>query len=250
MNLTINNLAALAKSLNASPSELKALIKLASIEVLSSLGEGKYSIAMQNKNLTVSSQLPLESQAKYWATLANPKSALPELSSLVKMPSLLAQQNTHIRYEFDFLRELFSKPKPVERLKSSLLEQLAMSTSKEEFKELSTLLLSLQHGVVTLPMLFKGFYGVLQFKKRYNTKNKREHIEFYAALELLGPVSGLISLEDELIELTLNVAYAQTKEFLELHTREFSHALTIALMPSIEPLAELNENRSLLDIVI
>ncbi|DAB29320.1 MAG TPA: hypothetical protein CFH84_10285 [Sulfurimonas sp. UBA12504] len=93
-------------------------------------------------------------------------------------------------------------------------------------------------------------FSLVQFKKRYNTKTKNTYIDFYAALELLGPISGLITLDERVIKIELCVAFVQTKIFLENDLKNFSYNnINIKLVKNIEPLYD-TKRSSLLDISI
>jgi len=65
----------------------------------------------------------------------------------------------------------------------------------------------------------------------------------------LGPISGIVSLENESVSVNLNVAFEKTKNFLEENMNQFSYTITITLAQNISPLYEANIN-SLLDVSI
>ncbi|OHE07615.1 MAG: hypothetical protein A3G74_07375 [Sulfurimonas sp. RIFCSPLOWO2_12_FULL_34_6] len=240
----------MAKLIASNQNEAKAVIKLASIDVLKSLGDGKYSILLDNKSLTAQSDKPLSEGAKYWTQLSQSKNSTPELSNLLKQPHLLKSlQNSTIEYSIKDLQTILSSKKPESIIKHGLLEHLTNSATKEEFTNTSTLLLSLQNQTMTIPLNYHGYFFVLQFKKRYNKRTKKTQIDFYAALELLGPVSGVISLEGGAVSAELNVAFNKTKQFLEDNMDNISFDVNISLIDTIEPLYSANIN-SLLDISI
>ena len=250
MNLSSLQLSALSRLISANPAEVKALIKLASVDILKSLGEGKYTIALGEKTLTAQSEKPLIEGAKYWTQLTQSKNQPPILSKLIAMPQLLhtfTQEQFH--YTLKELQNLLTQKTPVATIKQALFENLANASTKEEFTQLSHLLLSMQHQVLSFPLLYSNTFALLQFKKRYNNKTKKQSLEFYAALEFLGPVSGLVSLSEGDVTLTLNVAYEKTKQFLENDMKNFSYNVDIALLENIEPLYE-PKLHSLLDLSI
>ncbi|MDD2790588.1 MAG: hypothetical protein PHU40_07990 [Sulfurimonas sp.] len=249
--MNISQLSALTKLLSTNPNEAKALIKLVSVDVLKSLGESKYTIALENKTLTAQSDKPLSEGAKYWSQLSQTKDATPKLSNLFKMPELLGTfKGAGIEYSLKELHTLLSSKKPEALLKQNILEHLSTAATKEEFSSASTLLLSLQNHTFTIPLAFHNYFSLVQFKKRYNTKTKKRHIDFYAALELLGPISGMITLDESTIEIDLSVAFVQTKIFLENDLKNLSYnSVTITLVENIEPLYE-TKLTSLLDISI
>ncbi|MGB3962203.1 MAG: hypothetical protein WBK95_08215 [Sulfurimonas sp.] len=249
--MNINQLSALTKLLGTNPNEAKALIKLVSIDVLKSLGESKYSVILQNKTLTAQSEKPLSEGAKYWSQLSQSKDATPKLSHLLKMPQLLSTfQSTGIEYSLKELHTLLNAKKPEALLKQNILEHLSSANTKEEFSSASSLLLSLQSNIFTIPLVLHNSFSLVQFKKRYNTKTKKTHIDFYAALELLGPISGVIALDESGIEIELCVAFVQTKIFLENDLKNFSYnTINISLIENIEPLYD-TKHHALLDISI
>ncbi len=247
--MNISQLSKLAKIISSSPTEVKALMKLASIDVLKALGDGKYSILLNDKTLTAQSQKPLTTDASYWTQVSQAKNETPQLSNMLKMPLLLKNlQNTPLQYNVRELQNLLKNPKPENILKTQLLEQLSTANTKEEFTNTSNLLLSLQNQTMTIPFNYNGIFSILQYKKRYNKKNKKTFIDFYAALEKLGPISGLISLKDTHVSIELNVGYEKTKQFLEANMNSLGYKLTITTT-NIEPIFEPNNN-AILDVFI
>jgi hypothetical protein len=247
--MKLSSLSSLVKLISTNPNEAKALVKLVSVDVLKSLGDAKYSILLDNKTLTAQSDKPLSEGAKYWSQLTQQgKETQPKLSNLVKIPlHFEALKNSELAYSPKELQTLLSSKKPEAILKQNLLEHLSSATNKEEFSNTSTLLLSLQHNTFTIPLTFHNSFALLQFKKRYNTKTKKSYIDFYAALELLGPVSGLISLDETQVSVELGVAFLKTKNFLEDDLKNLSYNAHITLTQNIEPLYNVQLN-ALLDV--
>lgn len=246
--MNISNLSALAKLISANPNEAKALIKLVSVDVLKSLGDGKYTILLDNKTLTAQSEKPLSEGAKYWTQLSQTKNSTPELSNLLKQPQLFKNlQNSSLEYSLKDLQTILSSKKPESIIKHNLLEHLTNASTKDEFTNASTLLLSLQNQTMTIPINYHNYFCVLQFKKRYNKKTKKTQIDFYAALEFLGPVSGVISLLNGEVTAELNVAFDKTKQFLEDNMNELSFDVNVSVIAAIEPLYSANVN-SILDV--
>ena len=248
--MNISQLSALAKIISSNPTDAKALIKLASVDVLKTLGDGKYSILLNDKTLTAQSQKQLTAGASYWAQVSNTKNDMPQLSNMLKMPLLLKDlQSSLLQYDVKDLRNLLNSPKPENTIKTQLLEQLSTANTKEEFTNTSNLLLSLQNQTMTIPFSYNGIFSILQYKKRYNKKSKKTFIDFYAALELLGPISGLISLENTHVSIELNVGYEKTKQFLEANMDSLGYELVITTTTNIEPIFESNLN-AILDVCI
>ena len=247
--MNVNQLSALAKLISSNPNEAKALLKLVSVEVLGKLPQGNYSIDVDGQKLTAQSQKQLSEGMRYWAQMTQSKSALPQLSKLVKMPQLV-QHLQHLPLDFSLkdIQTLLHAKKPQTTMQQMLLQELNNASTKEEFSSLSTLLLSLGHNVLSIPLRYQNYYALLQIKKRYNNKTKKTQIDFYAALEFLGPIGGVILLDRDEIKVKLSVAFERTKHFLEDDMNNFTHSITIVLQESIEPLYELDNPNSLLDI--
>ena len=248
--MNITQLSALSRLISANPTEAKALIKLASVDILRSLGEGKYTIALGEKTLSAQSEKTLLEGTRYWTQLTQSKNQPPLLSKLIAMPQLLHTfDKEQFHYTLKELQNILTQKAPTSSIKQALFENLANASTKEEFTQLSHLLLSMQHQVLSFPLLYGNTFALLQFKKRYNNKTKKHYLEFYAALELLGPISGLVSLSEGDVTLSLNVAYEKTKQFLENDMKNFSYKVDISLSQTIEPLYE-PKLHSLLDLSI
>jgi len=250
MNFSINQLNSLVKLISSNPNEAKALIKLTSVDILKSLGNGQYNILLDGKTLTAQSHKTLTEGSKYWTQLTDTKDSTPKLSNLIKIPQILESfQNRLTHYSIKELLSILESKNPAGTFKQSLVEQLATASTKEEFSNISNLLLSLQNQTFTIPLLFNSSFSILQFKKRYNKKTKKTQIDFYTALEFLGPISGVISFDNGNIVVNINVAFDKTKNFLENDMENFSYKIDISLLKDIEPLYNTNKN-SLLDISI
>ncbi|MGD9717771.1 MAG: hypothetical protein AB7U24_00855 [Sulfurimonadaceae bacterium] len=250
MSFSISQINALAKLIGANPNEAKALVKLASIDVLKTLGDGKYTIALDNQTLSAQSEKPLREGGAYWTQIHYAKDTKPTLSNLVKMPVLFKTlQNGLFSFTLQEVVSLLKQPKPAAQLAQNILEKLASATTKEEFQNFSNLLLSLHHHTLTLPLQYHNRFALLQLKKRYNNRSKTTFIDFYAAFEFLGPVSGILSLQEDQIQARLCVAFERTKQFLEQDMKNFALPLSIQVQNTIEPLYESTQN-SLLDVSI
>lgn len=248
--MNISRLGALAKLISANPNEAKALIKLVSVDILKSLGDGKYTVTIDGKELSAKSDKALGEGARYWAQSIQNKNSLLQLSNLVKQPLMLQNlKNSPIEYSIKDLQTLLSSKDPHSIIKQNLLEHLSNANTKDEFTNISALLLSIQNNTLSIPLNYHGYFSVLQFKKRYNKKNKKTQIDFYAALEFLGPVSGVILLENNTVSIELSVAYDKTKRFLEDNMNDLAYDVNITVIADIEPLYSLNSN-SILDISI
>lgn len=249
--MNISQLGALTNLLSKNPLELKAIIKLASMNVLQSLGSNKYTVQLNNQTLTAQSDKSIDVGSRYWTQLSDNKDGNIKLSNLVKMPKLFQLlQSSHTKYSLEDLKTILSAKEPAGLVKQNVLEHLSTASSKDEFSNTSTLLLSLQSQTLTIPVEYKGHFSILQMKKRYNKRSKKAQIEFYAALELLGPISGVISLEENEVFVNISVAFEKTKDFLDQESKNFSLNLNISLIQDIEPLYEFKTLNSILDLSI
>ena len=235
--------------------DLTTELKLSTINVLKDLGKdpttnlNRYSVILDGKKTEVQSQTKLQPSQLYQAKL---KDATPQkpitLSNVVKIPLLFKTlQHTKLTFTPDTLQTLLEEKSPHESLKSKILQQLPQVTSKEEFHANSSLLLSLSQGTFSIPVEFQREFALLQFKKRYNKERKSVQLDFYATLALLGPVSGVVLLEDGIVYVMIHVAYEQTQQLLKESSKEFSYDIEVKLHKHIEPLFDTNIN-SLLDI--
>jgi archaellum component FlaF (FlaF/FlaG flagellin family) len=235
--------------------QLKTTLKLANVEILKDLGKdssglNKYSILLDGKKMEAQSHTKLSPTQNYQAQIDTTKEKLPILSKLTKVPLLFKTlQHTKLSFTPESLSSLIEEKSPHESLKTKILEHLPNSHSKEEFHANSSLLLSLSNNTFTIPVEFHKDFALLQFKKRYNKEKKSVQLDFYATLSLLGPVSGVILLEDNLVYVMIHVAYEETQQLLKESAKDFSYPIEIKLHKSIEPLFDTKIN-SLLDIKI
>lgn len=249
--MNVSLVESISKLLQSSPSEAKALTKLVSIDILKSLGDNKYTISIDNKTLTAQSQKNLSIGSSYWAKLTQQNTNTPELSLLTKQPQLLKNINQYknISINIDDIKTILSTKDGLQNYKVNLLEQLSHTTTKDEFSNISTLLLSLHHQVATIVLEYHSYFSILQLKKRYNNKTKKSAIDFYAALEFLGPIGGVIYMGEDRVMIDISVAYDRSKDFLEQNADSLSYKINISLLENIHPLYDTTQN-SLLDVSI
>ena len=248
MSFSVSDLSSILKLSLASPAETKALIKLLTIDVTKSLGDSRYLIQSASKELIASSEKPLQEGSRYWAELEVKQHETPTLSKLIKHPALLKEmQNLPMKFDIKELHEILTGKKPIESIKNRLLEQLSNASSKEDFTQLSNLLLSLMQNTITIPLQYQQYFGLFQMKKRYNKTTKRSQIDFYAVLCSLGPISGTIMLKEDKISVDLDVAFKATKFFLEENLNTIRYKINIHVKENIEPIYNLQTN-TILDI--
>ena len=247
--ISLNSVTSLLKVIQSSDAKTAAILsKLLDVEVLQSLGENKYLLNVEGKQLTALSQQKLIPHEHYFARFEAPKDAKPTLSHLIKIPKLFIKlpllQHLHLFFEPKELARLLASKETLQNFKDTLLKELATAPSKEHFQTLTPFLLSLHQNILTIPLRFYESFALLQFKKRYNKKTKKSFLDFYAFFPHLGPISGVISER----EVKINVAFDETKKYLENISGEVGYTIHINVSDSIEPLYEAKSER-VLDIV-
>ena len=247
--ISTHSLSALLKVIQSSDTKTAAILtKLLDVEALKSLGENKYLLNVAGKELTALSQQKLSTGEHYFARFETSKNTQPTLSHLVKIPKLFNQlqllQHFDLFFEPKDLPKLLASKEGIQNFKETLLKELATSPSKEHFQTLMPFLLSLHQNILTLPMLFYDNLAFLQLKKRYNKKTKKNFLDFYAFFAHLGPISGIIASNN----ITLHVAFEETKEYLMTKSEELGYLLYIEVHDTISPLYE-TKTKQILDIV-
>lgn len=230
-----------------SKNEISAITKLVTIEILDTLGDNKYIIQQGTNTLTATSDKPLNINKHYWATLTT-DDKIVTLSNLIKYPPILKEmQHLPIIFKADELGNILKQKDPLTTIKDLLLQNISHTTSKHQFTQISNLILPLIHNIITIPLTYQGNFGIFQLKKRYNKKNKKIQLDFYAAFNNLGPISGLISLLHDDILININVAFLSTKLFLEKHLKEIQYSVKINIKKNINTLRNLT-SEGLLDL--
>ena len=156
-------------------------------------------------------------------------------------------------YTLNDLIEHFKKPskESITELHAKLLSALSNSVTKEEFSFYTQILLGLSQDLVSLPFKYPDGFGLLQYKKRRKQeKQSQDEVQFYAHLKHLGPLEGVVRLQDDAIYIKINVMFEESLVLLQRYKEEFSfnNALHIQLKEEITPLFVLND--AILDISI
>ncbi len=247
MSFSISQLASILHSAS-SPKEAATLLKLLSVDVTKSFGDGSYLVESANKNFRVLSEKPLSEGAKYWLELANKGRQTPLVTKFLQQPKLFeAMMQTPISFDIKEVHALLSSKKTLQSFKTELLQQLSLAQNKEEFTQISALLLSLMQNTLTLPLQYGHTFGVFQMKKRYNKTSKKSQLDFYASLAKLGPICGtLLQVEDEIV-IDLEVAFTTTKLFLEENLKTLQYKTTLHIGQNIPPLYQFHSD-AILDI--
>ena len=232
-----------------SSSRLSSLLPV-EVLVLKKLSPEKYLLQIKDKSFETTTPKPLDVGTKYLASISqDPKSNTLFLKHFHKMP-LKPEQAI---YQLDELISHFKKPskEAITELHSKLLSTLSNSSSKDEFSFFTQLLLGLSQETVSLPFKYTDGFGLVQYKKKKKQdKQSQDEVQFYAHLQHLGPLDGVVGLQDEQIYIRINVLFEESLTLLQNYKDEFSleSEIQIQLKEEIKPLFVLNDK--ILDINI
>ncbi|RDU72310.1 hypothetical protein CQA66_05395 [Helicobacter aurati] len=190
------------------------------LRILSKQDGGKYLVQLGKLVIETNSNKELAVGTNYWANVKQGKEGLI-ISDLIKQPAILQQlESSYLKLHTKDLRELLNEShasgKQIENLfKEFLLERLPLATTKQEFLELSNLLIALQNGVFSMVIQDdNGRDRLVQIKKQV------DFLEFYSVFLHLGEISGLVMLEDSGITARLQVMSEKVKNILENHLHD------------------------------
>ncbi len=180
-----------------------------------------YMLQIGSKEMSTKSAMELDVGSKYWGLMKEDKTLnTVSLSNLLKKPKLLQkiEQNFLPKFDEAKLQQLMAKEDPKSQLKAMLLQNLTQTTSKSEFMTLTNMIAAINENVFTFVLERDHENTMFQFKKK--TKNTAENtedqtIEFYAAFEHLGPISGEISVIDNERKVSLSIHYQNSLNFLK-----------------------------------
>lgn len=232
-----------------SSSRLSSLLPV-EVLVLKKLSPEKYLLQIKEKSFETTTPKPLDVGAKYFASISqDPKTSTLFLKHFHKTP-LKPEQAI---YQLDELISHFKKPskEAITELHAKLLSTLSNSSSKDEFNFLTQLLLGLSHETVSLPFKYTDGFGLVQYKKKKKQeKQSQDEVQFYAHLQHLGPLDGVVGLKDEQVYIRINVLFEESLTLLQNYTDEFAidSNIQIQLKEEIKPLFDLNDK--ILDINI
>jgi hypothetical protein len=232
-----------------SSSRLASLLPV-EVLVLKKLSPEKYLLQIKSQNFETTTPKPLQVGEKYLASVSqDSKSNTLFLKHFHKMPL----QPEQAVYTMNDLIDHFKKPskEAITELHTKLLSVLSNSTVKEEFSFYTQLLLGLSQDLVSLPFKYPEGFGLLQYKKRKKQeKQSQDEVQFYAHLKHLGPLEGVVRLQDDEIVIKINVMFEESLTLLKRYKEEFSFNNTLQLQrkEEINPLFVLND--AILDISI
>jgi len=238
--------------------EVNALLQLG-IKVLKKEGINSFLIQLGRHKFTTKSNTPLETDREYWVQMSQTKDGIIQLKHLHPKPNLMQKYlpfNFKDKNFFDenFFDSLTNKSsKPMESLKSQIMQTMATTNSKDEFTTLTQMLLSLHHGVISLPFSEKGKKMLLQMRKKTkkNQELNKNSLEFYAAMNNLGPIEGEIIQLNGSKHLKLKLFYPRSVELLKKESSRlggFSSIQIIQKETPILPFWDIKDQVCLLDI--
>ncbi len=220
------------------------------VTILKKLSADKYLLQIKGNSFETTSSKPLDVGAKYLANVSHDaKSNTLFLKHFHKLP-LKSEQAI---YTLEELISHFKKPskEALTELHSKLLLSLSNSSTKEEFNFLTQMLLGLSQGSVSLPFKYTHGFGLLQYKKKIRQeKQSQDEVQFYAHLNHLGPLDGVVSLKDDQIHIIINVLFEESFKLLQHYRNEFSFDKTLHIQRKEEIVPMFILNDKILDINI
>ena len=199
--------------------EINAMLQT-SIEILDREGNGRFLIRMGQHTFTTKSETPLIPGRAYWVDMAQTKEGIIQLHRPHPKPLLLQKAFQNL-FDTHLLRKLAEQEHPASSLKEHILHTMASTASKEQFQNLTQLLLSLHQGVVTIPMESGGRRALLQMRRHKRERDlNQKSVEFYAAMNNIGPVEGRITQGGGKRYLALTLFYPKSVALLQRHADE------------------------------
>ncbi|TLD82518.1 hypothetical protein [Helicobacter trogontum] len=191
------------------------------LRILDKKGADRYLVQLGKLIIETQSNKELQIGTNYWANVKQSKDGLL-ISDLIKQPKMLENlAHAKLKLSSNDLKELLNEThkngNTLESVfKEFLLERLPLATSKQEFLELSNLLVALQNGVFSMVIQEdNGKESLVQLKKQV------EFLEFYSIFHHLGEINGIVSLNEESsVCLRLCVMSEKVKKILENRLHE------------------------------
>lgn len=240
----LNNLSKLDSSFkDSSPKQFNATLPIL-LKVLAKTKGDTYLLKLGSQNIETKSNLKLEIGKNYWSNMSKNAAGQIILNNLKAAPNLINFTNSaNLKFELSDLNILSNNAKEFNNeFKEFLLNTLSNATSKEEFKEISFLLMSLKEGVLTLNVNKDGKNHLIQIKKQ-----KKQALDFYVIFPHLGEISGVIFLDSkDNLDAIMYVMNEKVKHILESNADKLGFNLKVESNNFIAPLYDFND--SLLDI--
>jgi len=215
--------------------EVNALLQLG-IKVLKKEGKDSFLIQLGRHKFTTKSNTPLENGREYWIQMSQTRDGIIQLKHLHPKP-LLLQKFSPLQLNLDFFDSISKKNKPLESIKNQIMQTMAATNSKDEFATLTQMLLSLHNGVFTIPVVNNGKKMLLQMRKgkRKSSEFNKESLEFYAAMNNLGPIEGEITLVNGSKHLKLKLFYPRSIGLLKKYSNRLEGFSSINIIQAETP---------------
>jgi len=210
------------------------------VKVLRQLFANYYELQLGKTIVETKSFKPLEVGQKYWAQMRESKGVI-QLQCLLQKPPYLQDKPPFALKSFEF-----TMLQNINRLKKSLIDTLAATTSEKEFQFITDILLGLHHGVVTLPFEYHNKYALFQYRNKNKTSITKNSLEFYAEFVNLGPIAGRVCTNAAFKELHLQVHFKNSANYLKEQSKNLDFDIFEVSVGSPQPLFNLSS--SLLDI--
>ncbi|WOE71021.1 hypothetical protein RZR97_05450 [Hydrogenimonas thermophila] len=229
----INATKALLSKLSAI--EVNALLQVG-IKVLKKEGKNSFLIQLGRHKFTTKSNTALENGREYWIQMSQTKEGIIQLKHLHPKP-LLLQKFLPLEYNHDFFKSISEKSKSIENIKNQIMQTMAATNNKDEFATLTQMLLSLHNGVFTIPIIENGKKMLLQMRKgkQKNREFNKDSIEFYAAMNNLGPIEGEITLLNGSKHLKLKLFYPRSIGLLKKYSNRLEGFSSINIIQADTP---------------
>lgn len=184
------------------------------LQVLSRKGSDKFLVQLGKLIIETTSNKELVVGAKYWANVSQSNKGIV-INNLVAQPKLMQNlEESNFKLTSQDLKSLLLESNKNEKklesiFKDFLLDRLPLAQSKQEFLELANLLLALQSGVLSIAINDADRDMLIQMK------SKTTHLDFYCLFQNLGQISGIISIEENILKLRMQVMNERVKNILE-----------------------------------
>lgn len=197
--------------------EVNALLQLG-IKVLKKEGRNSYLIQLGRHRFTTKSNTPLDNGREYWIQMSQTKEGIIQLKHLHPKP-LLLQKFSPLEFNESFFDSISKKSKPFENIKDQIMRTMVATNSKDEFSTFTQMLLSLHIGVFTMPVVKNGKKMLIQMRKGKKSDGfNKESLEFYTAMNNLGPIEGEITLLNGVKHLKLKLFYPRSVGLLKKYS--------------------------------
>ncbi len=191
------------------------------LRILDKKGVDKYIVQLGKLLIETQSNKELSVGSNYWANVKQGKDGLI-ISDLIKQPKILENlSHARLKLSSNDLKELIDDAhkggKTIESVfKDFLLDKLPIATSRQEFIELSNLLIALQNGIFSMVIKENNEKeSLVQIKKQV------EFLEFYSIFNNLGEINGIVSLnQTSELSLRMCVMNKKVKNILENNLKD------------------------------